>query len=377
MPPPARYDVLLYSPSIGPLIRPGDGPSPGGAETQLYLLAQTLAGAGVKVGVVCLGTRNGLPARADGFDVLIRPPRPDGSRRFARPRELSLLWRFFRTVDSPVVVQRAAGYDTGIVGLISRLQRRRFVYSTASTGDFSRVPWRIARDQALFSLGVRLATTIVVQTPQQVEMCRSAFGRSPVLIRSLAEPTSACGGPPEAFLWVGRTDDVKDPLAYVELARRVPEALFRMLTVPTLGQERLQADLERVAHDVTNLELLAPRPRSDALAIYDRGIAVVNTSHHEGMPNAFLEGWARGLPALSLRVDPGKALTREGLGRCADGSLERLADHARDLWAHRTDLGGLAARCRAYIEREHGQDAVTRWLDVIGVGVPERDIQPA
>ena len=34
-------------------------------------------------------------------------------------------------------------------------------------------------------------TSIVVQTEEQVELCRNVFGREPVLIRSLAEPQSA------------------------------------------------------------------------------------------------------------------------------------------------------------------------------------------
>ena len=44
----------------------------------------------------------------------------------------------------------------------------------------------------------------------------------------------------------------------------------------------------------------------------------------EGFPNIFIEAWACGVPVLSLHVDPGGVIKKEGLGEIADGNINTL-----------------------------------------------------
>src|SRR5205085_4737872 len=131
------------------------------------------------------------------------------------------IWRALMRVDAEVIVTRSFGPHVGIVGMLAWLRRRRFVYSSAHVVDFTFELETKRRNLALYRLGVRLADTFVVQTNEQVELCRQAFGREPVLIRSYAEPAQNTDSAPEAFLWVARAVWYKRPELYVELARRV------------------------------------------------------------------------------------------------------------------------------------------------------------
>jgi glycosyltransferase involved in cell wall biosynthesis len=115
-----------------------------------------------------------------------------------------------------------------------------------------------------------------------------------------------------------------------------------------------------------NLTLLAPRPRAELTALLERAVAVVSTSEKEGMPNVFLEGWARGVPALALSHDPDGIIERHELGFVAGDSLERLAQFASTAWNDRMQQHAIAARCRAYVAREHGAGEVAaRWERVL------------
>jgi glycosyltransferase involved in cell wall biosynthesis len=155
----------------------------------------------------------------------------------------------------------------------------------------------------------------------------------------------------------------------VELARRVPEASFRMVGVANGEEEvRVGQQIAAAARQLSNLTLLPALTRDEVAQELASAVAVVNTSDFEGMSNVFLEAWSRGVPALSLGHDPEGVITCEGLGGFAHGSPARLADIARAMWRSRSDCSHLAGACRDYVRREHSADAVVlRWIEALGL----------
>jgi glycosyltransferase involved in cell wall biosynthesis len=367
-----RYDAVFYVPPIGSLISPGEEPPAGGAETQIYLLSRALAARGLRVCVVAYRTTAQASQSFDGVDVAWRPPPRwrDLPGPVGKLAEALTAWRVIGALDAEVFVQRGTSMETGLVALATKARRRRFVHSTANTIDFTWGEVVDRKNALLYRLGTRLADVIVVQTPEQEELCRRHFRRQPVMIKSLAEPAAPRRSSPEAFLWIAKLAWYKNPLAFVELARAVPEARFRMVGVASeKDSAELSTEVERAAAGVDNLELLPARPRSELMALLDTAVAVVATSDFEGMPNTFLEGWARGVPALALAHDPDGVIEREALGGFARGSPDRLAELTRELWLSRHDQTALSARCLEYVRREHGPEAAARrWADALGLG---------
>ena len=171
--------------------------------------------------------------------------------------------------------------------------------------DFSRLGLK-RRDRQLFQFGLHLADVIVVQTAEQVRLCEAHTGRSPVLIRSLAEvvPQPECD--PEAFLWIGRMLPPSDPRRSSDWhglfpTRRSGWWRCRQATGLPPGAH---GGPERKRRDRSELAVAPSRPREELMNLVDRAVAMVSTSDFEGMPNTFLEGWARGVPALALAHDP-------------------------------------------------------------------------
>ena len=364
------YDVAFYLPSLGPLIEPHAAiPFAGGAETQIWLLARGLAAKGYAVCVIVRDTPDGLPSKVAGVDIVIRPPWQGGRGLPGHLAEVRALWRTLSPLRSRIVVQRAAGFGTGLVGAITRARGRTFVYSSANIADFAYERLASSRkDLRLFHLGVALARLIVVQTNEQATQCQVKFGRSAIVIGSIAETAAAQTSRPDVFLWIGRLVDYKRPRAFLELARALPEARFRMVGLGSGQDARLEQQVVREAREIPNLELLATRPRPQLLPLYESAVAVVNTADWEGMPNIFLEGWARGVPALALAHDPDGVITSQGLGAFAAGSPQRLAALARELWSFRDDRAALARRCRDYVLREHGAESVVdQWISALGL----------
>jgi glycosyltransferase involved in cell wall biosynthesis len=338
--------VLFFVPYAGPLLT-GEG-STGGAETQLFLIAKALQRRGHRVALAVARVPPGVAS--DGLEIVRLPPFGPGGRRFLRFALATAL-----RVDADVIVQRAAGSFTGMVGVPARLRGRRFVYSTASDLDFD--PALLSDGiiaPRLFRLGVRAANRIVVQTDAQADLCRTRWRRPCTVIRSIAEPAPERRATPDAFLWIGRAGTNKRPEAVLELAARLPQARFRMVVSGDVGPAP------------PNVELLGPRPRAALAPLFERAVAVLSTSRAEGMPNVLLEGWARGVPALVLSHDPDGLIARHGLGWNAHDSPERLAELAAVAWEQGD--AALPARCRAYVAAEHAPERIAeRWEAVLGL----------
>ena len=138
--------------------------------------------------------------------------------------------------------------------------------------------------------------------------------------------------------------------------------LFRSAT----RWQHLAAEVRSRAARLPNLELLPRQPREELLDRYTRAIAIVNTSVFEGFPNTFLEAWARGTPAVSLRIDPDGVIGRHRLGAVAGGSLEGAAQMIR-LFAEDPAAARAAGEAgRRYIERTHAPEVVgPQWVALV------------
>ena len=120
--------------------------------------------------------------------------------------------------------------------------------------------------------------------------------------------------------------------------------------------------------------MLGPQPYGETMELIGRAVAVVNTSTFEGMPNVFLESWMRGVPVLSLQVDPDGIISHNGSASRppAPGSASRRA-HAS---SGRRAASATSSRPRLHVRRESGhapRPVGARWSELIAEMVPPRN----
>jgi glycosyltransferase involved in cell wall biosynthesis len=374
-----RHDVAIYAPAAACLYERRPQVT-GGAERQTTLLASGLARAGLAVAHLVLPVEDPDPALAGRLTLVQRRLVTTGRGPIARSAQLQQVWSALAEADADVYVFRSGLPALGVTALFCRARARRLVFASSIDLDFTLEFFAGRRPELeLYKFGVRSADAVVVQSRHQEELARRTFPRlsQVVEIPSFAESAALSTARPEAFFWVGRLDPYKQPLRYVELAESMPDARFWMVA-RRLDPERsggspgashdtpLEQEVHERAARLPNLELLEQRPHGEAMKLVERSVAVVNTGGAEGMPNLFLEAWARGIPVLTYEFDPDSRIAREGLGVSAEASPERFRAGARRLWAERDDRSGLAARVRSYVQSTHGVDAVTRrWQELI------------
>ena len=382
---PPRNDIAIYAPFAFAFYEDpasqGDGKprGGGGAELQTVLLAGALARRGLRVAHIIYRRDRPTASPLPSLELVKRKPWVGRRGLRAKLSEAVRVWRSLSDADSRLYLFRGGGTHLIVGALYCLLHRRGLVLSASNDLDFVfDRPDRSRWGQALYRAALRRSQCVVVQTTQQLELARNSLaGRNArvELIPSFAEPGDDQDEPeqsvgvgfrapePEAFLWAARLVSYKLPLRYVELARALPEARFWM--VAPLTSETPEALLEQLrdaADETANLELLPNQYRENVLEMIRRSAAVVLTSSHEGMPNVFLEAWARGVPVISLYFDPDRRIADEGLGLFADGSWDEFVAGARRLWAEPDLRRQIGERGREYVARVHSLEAVgERW----------------
>lgn len=354
----AARDVAIYMPYTASIYDPRRRRA-GGAERQMVMLARSLTRRGVRTALITYPVRDAVVEEVEP-DLLSRPL--GRHKLLGRAVEPALTWQAMARADARAYIFRGASAVVGPGAAFCRATGRRLIFSGANDSDFTLTGFGGSRSRAqLFAAGVRTAAAIVVQSGDQTRLAGETFpGIRVTEIPSFVEQQPAATGRPEAFLWAARLVDYKRPLEYVELARAIPEARFRMVAVPTVGDttDELQAELRRRAAGVANLELLPPCPHARLLELLDTTVAVVNTSVTEGMPNVWLEGWARGVPALSLQFDPDRRVRDRGIGLAAAGDWESFVAGARQLWETRHRRGEMGVAAQRYVAETHGPEPV-------------------
>ena len=352
---PAKRHICFVAPNLWPVLARDAGiRMVGGAEVQQSVLIRLLQRDGYRVSVVTQDFGQPQHALVEGVTVHKTFSPKDGLPvlRFLHPR-LTSTWRALKDVDADIYYCRAASLLTGIVAEYCKRYGKRSIYAAASDADF--VPGhrqiRYVRDRLLFEHGLRNVDHVVVQNAGQLEACRRNFGREATLIPSSYElPAKRTKARPELVLWAGRIMPDKRPELFIELARALPHRRF-VLVGGSGGDDAYYERIRAMAAPLPNLQATGFLPLAEAETWFDRARVVVNTSAYEGMPNTFMQAWARGVPTAAT-VDVGTPVHR------FLPTLEGLKDELERLCADDAYWAGASKACRAHFQKVHSSEAV-------------------
>jgi glycosyltransferase involved in cell wall biosynthesis len=345
----------------------------GGAEVQQSILARLFRRAGYRVSVISLDFGQPQRAEVDGITVhkVFRQDEGIPVLRFLHPR-LTTMWRTLREVDADIYYQRSAAHLTGVVAEFCRRHGKRSIFAGASDTDFIRGSQQIRyrRDRWLFERGLARVDRIVAQNRTQVERCRENYARDAVLIPScyeLPERPRPAGG--DHVLWVGTVHDYKRPEILLDIARRLPHRRFVMIGGSAAPGERLRHGYFEAIRDqaaqLPNVEFKGFLALAEVEPWFDRARVFVNTSVFEGMPNTFMQAWARGLPTVAT-VDVGarrgeKGVDRQEVYRQIAGAEDGAAEIER-LFTDELCWARASASCREYFDTAHSSaEALARY----------------
>lgn len=334
----------------------------GGIEWQTSMLAKWLAKQGHAVSFLTWDEGGEAIEMKEGVRIIkiARPGAGLKGLRFIHPKWTGLN-RAMRLANSDVYYQNGSEVVTGQVAMWCRRNRRKFVFSSASDGDFDARLQGLSSswERGLYRYGLRHADLIIAQTETQRKLLKRNFGLESELIPMPCTHTVAdeIDPPPvepaKRMLWIGRIYQVKRPDRLVELARACPDITFDLVG-PAYSDDYTRAVMEQ-ARQTKNILIHGEVRREGVKKFYQNTSALCCTSDYEGFPNTFLEAWSQGVPVLTT-FDPDSVVRMHKLGVTVNNTNEMI--EAANVFFDPPRYQEMCRNAHRYVYENHRAEAV-------------------
>ncbi|MBK6765436.1 MAG: glycosyltransferase family 4 protein [bacterium] len=338
----------------------------GGAELQCWMLARELSRRGWDVHYVSENNRPDAPRELDGISLhyvseespwydanraavakIIRDLNPDVLYNRVYNLYTSHTMRF-APAHTVTIWASAAQHDGQVTSTLGEL------WQTKSLKQYLVLVPRTILIRLKARAGALKAKLVLAQSRDQISMLQERGFKPELLRNSIVEsgqatPQSHDGKP--VVLWAGSVKKWKRPELFFQLARRCADLDCEFVMAGELQDELSKVPLERAARELPQFRYVGFVPPEQIGKLYDRAHLFVSTSRAEGFANTFIQAWLRGIPVVSLDVDPDGLLSAEGLGAAAhsiDELEQKLRAFIQDVTLRRT----VGAHAREFALRE-------------------------
>jgi len=307
----------------------------GGAEVQLFLLAREFAkNKNVSVNFIVADYGQKSSENYDGINVVKSFNIGDSS--FIK--NIKFL-KCFMSINADVYIQRTLDPASGIIAILCKLLRKRFVYMVAHDmevdGEYENNEGIMK--SLLANVVFKYADVIVVQNTTQKDLLYKNKGRDSIFIKSgypLNDYYKTSNN--DYILWVGRSEHWKRPELFMELAKLNINLRFKMICPQAFNDQKNRYSLlKQDAMRIKNIEFIEYVPFNEIDEYFKKAKIFVNTSVKEGFPNTFIQAAKNGVPIISLSVNPYNFLDESKCGFfCNDDFAElnaRLNEVSNDV----------------------------------------------
>lgn len=348
----------------------------GGAEVQAWLLAKELARRGFEVHYLAQSLRGRAEVTEARDGVHLHWLRNPG---YLQWRNGLRYYRALKHINPDLLIQRTTSFNTGVIGFYAGKHRKQFAWictdnSIPNRWFFTRKEWNASRaknllgklkspillvNAILYDLardwGMKQAPHIFTQNDEQFSKLIYNYKLSSLRMPSGHELPETRISPQQRFcnktiLWVGNLGANKRPEKFVQLAALLKREDWRFVM---LGGRKGIDNLRQFTADSQPRSLiwLGEKPLEEALSCFDQATVLVNTSESEGFPNTFIHAWLRGMPVVTLGVDPNQIITRNALGHVVSNVTE-MASALHELLSDEVYYSKLS-ECIATYARNH------------------------
>jgi len=205
------------------------------------------------------------------------------------------------------------------------------------------------------------AYKIFTQNKFQKDKISSLFNRegitinSPIEINKNAAPLKK---EDKLILWVGKANDIKRPMIFIELAKQHPEKKFAMVcnNDDTLMLEEVKKNIP------SNVKFYGSLSLQETEKLFTHSTIFISTSRLEGFPNTFLQAGNYRLPVISLTVNPNNYISDYNCGFVCNDSVTEITNSLEKLYTNDSLYKSMAENHFNYVCQNHDVKKVVNLL---------------
>ena len=213
------------------------------------------------------------------------------------------------------------GEESGLIAIVSKILRKKFILRV-SNDHFADDRYKIKTDSIryfFFLTGFRLADYILCQNDYQYEKMSQKYPQKTFkLVNPYAGKLNKKTIPFEKkkqIAWVGTIQYQKNISLLLKIAKTLPDIPFKIAgNISSKLDKDSQIALGEL-RNLPNVNFLGFLKKEDVLKLLENSYILLNTSHHEGFSNTYLEAFSVSTPVFSLEHnDPNNIIAANKLG---------------------------------------------------------------
>ena len=320
----------------------------GGAEVDLYMLATELAkDAGFEVSFITADYGQAAVETIADVKIIKSLDFKKSSLRGAWD-----IWHAMKKVDADIYMLKTASPGVALAAVFCQTHKSIFTYRTAAAAECDGT---YRRNHPLtgsaFNWSLRRAGAVFAQNADDRDNLKKTIGVNAVVIPNghIMVPLKLTAG--YSILWVGRSDRVKRPDLFLEMAKAMPKEKFTMICQQATGDNGYEK-LKSQAAGINNVEFIERVPLAEIDKYFSAAKIFVNTSNAEGFPNTFIQACKNGTAIVSLSVNPDGFLDKYNCGQSCGGDLGKLIESLGHILENERYIE-LGKNGRKYVEQKH------------------------
>jgi hypothetical protein len=315
--------------------------STGGAELQVYLLAEEFVRRNWSVEIVTLNNLNKKELEKSRF----YNPKISYyfySKSIIRSLEFFKVFKTLIRTRSNVFYHRTDYSITGALAIYCRLKGKKMIYAFAHddetrkskyVNEFYKIKYK---DKLKFIIrrldfglvdymsewGKKNADILLSQTYYQRKHVLANFNRESFLVRnSYVFSEKRIYKKENVILWVANFRNFKQPELFVKLACECYDKKWKFIMIGEASEEYEEL---LTKNDPINFRYMGSLGYYETISWFEKAKIFINTSSEEGFSNTFIQAWYYKCLLLSLNVDPDHLIKNEKLGECFNDDFELM-----------------------------------------------------
>jgi len=352
----------------------------GGAEVQMYYLANELAKKGWDVYYVTEDVNNMILDN----NIKLVPFKLINNLK----KNEKVMINILKEIDADVYYQRGRKMYTYYVGKFSRLNDKPFVFSPSMDIDcrlfkyllrfnssslsnhikkFLRIPIDFYKDLTTIR-GMTASDLVLCQSNLQKMKLKSNMGISGKIFRNIhpyPKEVSINKNKPPIVLWLANLKEWKQPEIFLSLVKELKNLNCSFIIAGGLKSDRYKRELTKMEYDINNFRYIENINLEESNELISKSSVFVNTSKkQEGFPNTYIQSWMRKTPTVTLNFDPDDIIKRKNLGYHSR-NFNQLLNDVKKLIENEDLRKELGANARAYSKSFSIKNNMPVFIDLI------------